>query len=222
MEGQFHVDPSTCASAHDGYESISAHPISGPRPSWNFVGDFERLVGDDSEPDPQFFVESWTLGMAAAVENFQLRRRGQAKAGRPMSGFAEIDAFEPAPFVQGPAFDAQSHPSFKAGATAARWQRGSSVESMQPKPEKERQSFSDSCIYGEELHHPITQEVACRLLGVLATSTRAQIKAAYRHKVSQFHPDRLGCMSEEERLAATERMAAINEAYRLLRTRMPD
>jgi DnaJ like chaperone protein len=96
------------------------------------------------------------------------------------------------------------------------------VESLQPEPGKEKQPLTDSYAYSEELHHPITQEVACRLLGVLATSTRAQVKAAYRRRVSQFHPDRLGCMSEEERLAATERMAAINEAYRLLRTRIAD
>jgi DnaJ-class molecular chaperone len=51
------------------------------------------------------------------------------------------------------------------------------------------------------------------LLGVAATSTREQIKAAYRRMASQCHPDRL---REELRRQATDQMAEINEAYSLL------
>jgi DnaJ-class molecular chaperone len=62
----------------------------------------------------------------------------------------------------------------------------------------------------------MTKELACRLLGVIAPSTRKQIKAAYRRMVSQWHPDRLELASEEVRQMANERMATINEAYHLL------
>jgi DnaJ like chaperone protein len=63
----------------------------------------------------------------------------------------------------------------------------------------------------------MTQYRACQLLGVTSNSTQRQIKAAYRRKVSQWHPDRLESRTKEVRLLATEQMAAINEAYRLLR-----
>ena len=43
-----------------------------------------------------------------------------------------------------------------------------------------------------------------------------EIRAAYRRKVSQWHPDRLDRRSEDVRQRATAQMAAINEAYRLL------
>jgi DnaJ-domain-containing protein 1 len=221
METQFRVNPGTCASAHDGYEAIPARQTPVSKQSWKFVSDFERLVGVDSEPDPQFFVESWTLGMAAAVESFNQRRRGKADVGRWRREFDGMSTSATSPFVQGAAFDNRLESSVRVGANSGHLQFGSSMEAPQSKPEEERQPFGDGYTIWEEWHHPITLESACRLLGVLATGTQAQIKAAYRRKVSQFHPDRLGCMSDEERRIATERMAAINEAYRYLRSQMP-
>jgi DnaJ-class molecular chaperone len=64
----------------------------------------------------------------------------------------------------------------------------------------------------------MTPRRACRLLGVSANSSGEQIKAAYRRMASQWHPDRLARGSEHERQMATEQMAAINEAYSLLRS----
>jgi len=63
---------------------------------------------------------------------------------------------------------------------------------------------------------PLTPEDACRLLGVAATSTRQQVKSAYRQLVRRYHPDRLEHSSEQEQRIATDRMTSINEAYRLL------
>jgi hypothetical protein len=59
---------------------------------------------------------------------------------------------------------------------------------------------------------------AHQLLGTTTTSSREQIRSAYRRKVSEWHPDRLQYVSEAGRECATQQMAAINEAYRLLRT----
>jgi molecular chaperone DnaJ len=64
----------------------------------------------------------------------------------------------------------------------------------------------------------MTQDRARQLLGVTSASTGKQIKAAYRRMVSQWHPDRLELPTEEARQFATARMAAINEAYHLLRS----
>jgi curved DNA-binding protein CbpA len=51
---------------------------------------------------------------------------------------------------------------------------------------------------------------------VAATSTRNEIKAAYRRVVNQIHPDRLEDRDEGVRRLANDQMAEINEAYRLL------
>ncbi len=63
---------------------------------------------------------------------------------------------------------------------------------------------------------PLTFPAACRLLGVAATSTREQIKAAYRKMAGRYHPDRLETAGSVDPQLATDRMASINEAYRLL------
>jgi DnaJ-class molecular chaperone len=67
----------------------------------------------------------------------------------------------------------------------------------------------------------MTECRAREILGVTATSTRRQIKAAYRQMVSSWHPDRLECRTEEVRQFATAKMVAINAAYRLLRSAPP-
>jgi curved DNA-binding protein CbpA len=68
---------------------------------------------------------------------------------------------------------------------------------------------------------PIKYQHAYELLHVNQYSTESQIKAAYRRMVGQWHPDRLERRSEEERELATKQMAAINEAYCLLRSHPP-
>lgn len=60
-----------------------------------------------------------------------------------------------------------------------------------------------------------------QLLGTTATSTREQIRSAYRRRVREWHPDRLQYASEAIRECATQQMAAFNGAYRLLRTASP-
>jgi curved DNA-binding protein CbpA len=50
------------------------------------------------------------------------------------------------------------------------------------------------------------------VLGVAASATDAEIRAAYRRAAQLAHPDRVGNAS-----ASTEDMAAINDAWRVLR-----
>ncbi|MGA2729194.1 MAG: J domain-containing protein [Terracidiphilus sp.] len=63
----------------------------------------------------------------------------------------------------------------------------------------------------------MTLERARQLLGVGLASTQMQIKAAYRQKVREWHPDRLSDQNKVARQFANEKMTEINEAYRLLR-----
>jgi DnaJ-domain-containing protein 1 len=66
----------------------------------------------------------------------------------------------------------------------------------------------------------LSQEAAIHraALGVDETCSRSQLKAAYRQKVLQWHPDRLDGMAPEFCGVATQRMVEINEAYRILST----
>jgi hypothetical protein len=57
---------------------------------------------------------------------------------------------------------------------------------------------------------------ALAALGVSTGATEAEIKAAYRRLVSEWHPDRLNNMAKELRDIATERLKTINQAYELL------
>jgi DnaJ like chaperone protein len=63
----------------------------------------------------------------------------------------------------------------------------------------------------------MTQRHACRVLGVTETSSREQIRSAYRRMVGRWHPDRMQHSSDETRRMANEQMIAINQAYSLLR-----
>ena len=92
-----------------------------------------------------------------------------------------------------------------------------SATQTQDQAQRESDAFAEECDCRQDAIHPMTHHRACQLLGVTSTSTQRQIKAAYRRKVSQWHPDRLESRTKEVRLLATEQMAAINEAYRLLR-----
>jgi DnaJ-domain-containing protein 1 len=54
---------------------------------------------------------------------------------------------------------------------------------------------------------------ALAVLGVSTDATEAEIKAAYRRLVSEWHPDRLNNVAKELRDIATERLKTINQAY---------
>ena len=51
------------------------------------------------------------------------------------------------------------------------------------------------------------------VLGVSPSASMAEIKSAYRTKISGYHPDRVASLAEELRELAEERSKAINEAY---------
>ncbi|MHB8884342.1 MAG: J domain-containing protein [Methylovirgula sp.] len=51
------------------------------------------------------------------------------------------------------------------------------------------------------------------VLGVSPSAPMAEIKAAYRAKISGYHPDKVASLAEELRELAEERSKAINSAY---------
>jgi DnaJ-domain-containing protein 1 len=223
MNGQFQVDRGSCATTPEGYDAIPEIESNRQRHVWGFVDEFQQLLGEDSEPDIRFFVESWTSGSAAAVENFQQRQQRPPEREGPKDVFCESDDLDTVSFAQERALYTEIAASALVSVNAerscaVRSQQSQEDAAAQTKDEawREWESIAEERDGGSGTIHPMTKQLACRLLGVTAASTRKQIKAAYRRMVSQWHPDRLEFRTEEVRRLATERMAAINEAYHLL------
>jgi DnaJ-domain-containing protein 1 len=182
------------------YRFGSSPAWAGTETATPLATQIEPLLGQNVEPDSTFFVESWTIGVSGASENY-LRRHQHEKdhpAPTPMSfpsysfvTFLNVDPHTPIP--------TQSVP--KASTSA-----GHSFPSR-PHGEEENEAFVPG---------PLTFQSACRLLGVTTSSTRDQIRAAYRKMASRYHPDRLASAQSMDPKLASDRMASINEAYRLL------
>ena len=188
MASQFHAERVSRSTKQESRDIPSVF-----EPNWSgkycqFVLDFQRLMGDDFEPDSLFFVECWTVGTSAAAKNFHQRRQEPAGCEPPSQAFhATYSPSDPFP---------QQNP--QPGEPSA-------------EPRESRQ----------EAIHPMTLKSARRLLGVTAVSTRKEIKTAYRRMASVWHPDRAEFRTERARRIATEQMAAINEAYHLLLSCLP-
>jgi len=167
-----------------------------------FLTQIEQTLGVEAEPDSEFFVDSWTVGVAAASENF-LRRQDLKNREHQIPAWNTFSSFTP-----------WSVPKVEASAQAA-WplREHRSIADLRwfDDEEVDYQRAGDEVVAGS-----LTLESARRLLGVVATSTREQIKAAYRKLASRYHPDRLARSAPCEQKLASDRMAAMNEAYHLL------
>jgi hypothetical protein len=182
-------------------------------------------MGDDFEPDSLFFVECWTFGTPAAMKNFKQRRQGPAERKRSSHTFQEICDSSAVSFSTQFAVDTKDFAAASAAASAERsyagWRQESSEEpaaQAQDRNPQQEERFAEAFDSQPEPMQPMTQQSACELLGVNANCTLEQIKAAYRRMASQWHPDRLERKTEKVRRLATDQMAAINEAYHLLRS----
>jgi DnaJ-domain-containing protein 1 len=211
VKRSWQVDRESSVWAQEDYRAVPAPKRNGPERPAALLAQMERILGEDSEPDPAFFVESWTVGVAAAAANLQERRQERNRREQREPAWQALDSY--LPFLSLPENEslAEDQTELLPWSTAAS-SGGPSWEEIGPSGE----TFGRENEPVPEATHPLTLERACRLLGVAATSSHEEIKAAYRHLAVRYHPDRLERKNEQERRAATERMAAINEAYRLL------
>lgn len=67
-----------------------------------------------------------------------------------------------------------------------------------------------------EGHAASTPQSPHEVLGISKHATSDEIKQAYRHLVSQYHPDKVSHLGEEFRLLAEKRFKEIQEAYQEL------
>jgi hypothetical protein len=225
MEGQLHAQRVSNSPWQENCEAVPALESNWSGQACQFINDFQRLMGDDFEPDPLFFVECWTLDTPTAARNFQQRRRRPAERERPC--YMTRDSYTPSTLAFSQQCDsaAKFSSSVSAAAGAGRdytdWCRQPSQSSSrwtQDQNPPQEEGFAEACDSRQQAVYPMTEQNACQLLGVTANSTLEQIKAAYRRLASQWHPDRLELRTERVRRLATEQMAAINEAYHLLRS----
>jgi hypothetical protein len=204
--------------------SSAAVEPNRPGQAWALVDEIQHLMGDDAQPDPLFFEESWTLGATTAADNLRRRRRQQTAG----VVFGEFDNFGAQFYVQQRAWWTDDFAATKndavAGEANVEWPlwRGEQQAARREEVAREWEPYPAERVYNRATSEPIpmTGHMACRLLGVEADSSWAQIRTAYRRMAGQWHPDRLQHSSEETRRVANEQMIAINQAYGLLRERM--
>jgi DnaJ-domain-containing protein 1 len=191
----------------------------------SFVDDIQQLFGSDFEPDPIFLEESWTLGMPAALEN--LHRRRQAQAGSEHL-FRELNSAETVLFVENSEGAAETLLANRAATIASRYESTWTRHNAQAVAAQTRNTQQSRT--AEQPQTGTAQEAepvapprdrmdvahARQLFGVTAESTREQIRSGYRRMVRRWHPDHLQGASAEVREQATQMMATINEAFRLL------
>jgi hypothetical protein len=220
--------------------SGNAIPI---RPS-RFANDIQQLFGDDLDLDPLFLEESWTFGAPIALENLRRRRQAQAERECQSRAFRELDTLGTLFFVEnrepaGESLLADRAATIASGYGATWSPRAAQTaapardtqQSWTPKDWAPEDRIAQSWMPEDVPQHNagsqqmesiaqpwdnMTLARARQLLGTSAASTREQIRSAYRRMVSQWHPDRLQHASEAVHERATQQMAAINEAYRLL------
>jgi hypothetical protein len=196
------INKASLAGVREAHPRAAASQRSGADAGAPFLTQIEQVLGVEMEPDSEFFVDSWTVGVATASENFQRRQKLKSRE-HQIPAWNTFSSFTP-----------WSVSNVNASAEAAwplREQRSMADLLWHDVVEEDDRQAGDELIDG-----PLTLESARRLLGVVETSTREQIKIAYRKMASRYHPDRLAQGAPREQKLASDRMASINEAYHLL------
>ena len=94
MERSFMAECELWATTQGGYPAVPASAASGQEPPWTFFAQIEDALGKDAEPDPAFFIESWTAGLAAAAESFLKRQQRKNREPDPQPPL-KLDSFMP-------------------------------------------------------------------------------------------------------------------------------
>jgi DnaJ domain len=208
-------------------ETRTARPVAPTPREWergaghDSLGAYlEHALGEEFEPDAEFFVESWTHGFAAAAENFRHRQPASFEPSKP--AFWGLGSFRPV-------FSIEDHQSLFEAMLRDPNSSDRAVSSRNPFHEWSLPFLQEGTTEaghasappeppgaGTGKNQPLAVDAARALLGLGAGSSRTEIKMAYRHMARLNHPDRIASALPADKAAATERMIRINEAYRLL------
>lgn len=216
---------------------VQAHFDSSASPNQpgRSASDVHSLITNGSS-DATFLEESWTLGVHAAAENLHRRRQLKANEENQARAFSELQNLGTIRFIEDRQRAADSALADRAGSIVDHYETTPS-QSWSPQdwtPEDRitqrwlPQGWTPTYMshpeaqqakpVGEPSSRTMTPQRARLLLEVIPSSTREQVRSAYRRMVGQWHPDRLQFTSDAIRNHATQHMAALNEAYRLLCT----
>ena len=187
----------------------------------------QELLREDCELETSFLEESWASGRPVTSGGGG-RKRDEAAENIGGVTFAELNTLGSYFFSQANGMmgdrPAYAYPVSSTNSYTAAWLRDP-LEEFASRTEVQV-SVHDSAgykrhAYGTGALGSMTYQGACELLSVSEGSTVTQIRTAYRRMVSEWHPDRVEQSSERVRAFATKQMAAINEAYHLLREVSP-
>lgn len=198
-------EDASLAEAREGQFRADAVQPSGTETGAPFLTQVEQVLGEEAVPDSEFFIDSWTVGTAAASENL-LRRQARSRE-HQIPSWTTFSSFTPW-FV----------PRAEAAFEAAWPNRDKEISRAYARCNGDEQRDDRQAEEEVEIAGPLTLESACRALGVAPESTREQIRAAYRQMAGRYHPDRLARSGAREQKQASDRMALINVAYRMLCT----
>jgi len=87
-----------------------------------------------------------------------------------------------------------------------------------PKAQQPPDSAKDDDVAQREIppaYEPVTLSNWYRILEVSEYASREDIYAAYRRKISQYHPDKVSRLGEDIRAVADEKSKQINAAYEI-------
>jgi hypothetical protein len=223
MESQYDGSFEAWSTAGEGDYTKTVRPPLEDAGPWLFASQIRERLGEDCELDPGLFEEIWTSGLPAAVESRRDRQLPPLTTDRESCTFAELSSvgrwvFTPVDERPG---DGRSYdlPTAPGALYVENWLREPLEPSRASTPAETETADSTAHAEVRSGHalYPMNYDRACELLSVSRYSHASEIKAAYRRMVCEYHPDRFGCANEKVHAVATQQMAAINEAYRLLR-----
>jgi hypothetical protein len=227
MNEQWNAEDSSYSTPASFCEGEPAEAVLESAGRSCLAGQIQELLGEDCELEASLLEESWASGQPMTAATYR-RRRDRVTENDNGVTFAELNTvgglfFSPANWSMGDhaAYDC---PADSTNAYAAGWLRDplERFTSRTGGQAPVQDSASDKRhAYDTGASGSMTYRRACEVLSVGEDSTRTQIKAAYRQMVGEWHPDRLEQSGERVRAFATTQMAAINEAYRLLRDLSP-